>query len=119
LTPQAFVEAFYLILKTSNTRNRIFFNSTRSGTAGSTISRYSNIQLQEAVQNINASQQNAHTFLKEATWLIITLGSSFSYRLTKSAGIFKSSRLGRAGGGGSQLPPRSRPVVQQALAGNK
>ncbi len=31
--------------------------------------------------NINQSQQRAHHFLKEASWLIITLGSSFSYRL--------------------------------------
>lgn len=45
-------------------------------------SRFSNIDLNEAVKNINASQQTAHTFLKEANWIIITLGSSFSYRLT-------------------------------------
>src|ERR1700704_1396433 len=45
-------------------------------------SRFSNISLKDAVQNINSSQQKAHAFLKEATWLIITLGSSFSYRLT-------------------------------------
>lgn len=46
-------------------------------------SRFSNTSLIAAVQNINASQQKAHQFLKEATWLIITLGSSFSYRLTR------------------------------------
>jgi hypothetical protein len=37
---------------------------------------------QEAVlAGINASQQRAHVFLREADWLIITLGSAFSYRL--------------------------------------
>jgi len=33
--------------------------------------------------SINASQQRAHAFLKEADWLIITLGSAFSYRLAE------------------------------------
>jgi hypothetical protein len=48
-------------------------------------SRFSNINAKEAIANINASQQKAHTFLKDANWLIITLGSSFSYRLTGAA----------------------------------
>lgn len=34
------------------------------------------------LQAINRSQQRAHAFLKEAKWLVITLGSAFSYRLT-------------------------------------
>lgn len=45
-------------------------------------SRYSGIIKDEVLHNINASQQDAHHFLKEAKWLIITLGTSFSYRLT-------------------------------------
>lgn len=45
-------------------------------------SRFSNINKAEAVRIINESQQLAHEFLKGADWLIITLGSSFSYRLT-------------------------------------
>jgi len=43
-------------------------------------SRFSNINSVEAVRNINASQQKAHEFLKEADWIIITLGSSFYYK---------------------------------------
>ena len=35
---------------------------------------------------INASQHRAHAFLKEAHWLIITLGSAFSYRLVEGGG---------------------------------
>ncbi|MEO5684554.1 MAG: GSCFA domain-containing protein [Chitinophagaceae bacterium] len=34
-----------------------------------------------ALRRINESQQRAHHFLKTARWMIITLGSSFSYRL--------------------------------------
>jgi hypothetical protein len=48
-------------------------------------SRYSHTNLQEAVRTVNRSQQTAHGFLKNADWIIITLGSSFSYRLTKFA----------------------------------
>jgi len=48
-------------------------------------SHYSHINLQEAVRIVNGSQQTAHEFLKQADWIIITLGSSFSYRLTEQA----------------------------------
>ena len=45
-------------------------------------SRFSNISADECLRTINQSQQQAHKFIKAADWLIITLGSSFSYRLT-------------------------------------
>ena len=45
-------------------------------------SRFSNINPDECLRAINESQRQAHRFVKEADWLIITLGSSFSYRLT-------------------------------------
>jgi len=48
-------------------------------------SRYSNINIEEALSLINQSQQEAHEFIKNADWLIITLGSSFMYRLTEQA----------------------------------
>ena len=44
-------------------------------------SRFSNTNLHDCLYNINASQQKAHEFLKTADWVIITLGSSFSYSL--------------------------------------
>jgi hypothetical protein len=50
-------------------------------------SRFSKTDLQECLRGINASQQEAHTFLKTANWLIITLGTSFSYRLTEQAPV--------------------------------
>jgi hypothetical protein len=50
-------------------------------------SRFSNIDKNEGLQNINESQTKAHQFLKEADWIIITLGSSFSYCVTKETGF--------------------------------
>ena len=44
-------------------------------------SRFSGIDKNSVLERINASQQQAHDFLKETRWLIITLGASFSYRL--------------------------------------
>lgn len=48
-------------------------------------SRFSNINVDKCLKSINESQQQAHNYLKDADWLIITLGSSFSYRLTNEA----------------------------------
>lgn len=44
-------------------------------------SRFSGIDKVEVLRRINIAQTAAHNFLKEADWLLITLGSSFSYRL--------------------------------------
>lgn len=46
---------------------------------------FSNMDQQECLRIINESQQRAHDFLHRAKWLIITLGSAFSYRLTGQA----------------------------------
>lgn len=45
-------------------------------------SKFSHTDKSECLRMINASQQHAHEFLKKADWIIITLGTSFSYRLT-------------------------------------
>lgn len=47
-------------------------------------SRFSSIEKDKVLFQINNSQQEAHHFLKKAKWLIITLGSSFSYRLIEN-----------------------------------
>src|SRR5882724_6496813 len=57
---------------------------------------FSNTNKQEALRVINASQDNAHRFLQKTKWIVITLGSSFSYRL--AAGSSNSSPP--TGGGG-------------------
>ena len=46
-------------------------------------SRFSGVDKQNVLSGINESQTTAHQFLKKADWLIITLGTSFSYRLEK------------------------------------
>lgn len=48
-------------------------------------SRFSHINADECLAIINVSQQRAHKFLKESHWLIITLGSSYSYRLKENS----------------------------------
>ena len=44
-------------------------------------SHFSGTDQAAVLDRINASQEQAHAFLREADWLIITLGSAFSYRL--------------------------------------
>lgn len=46
--------------------------------------RFSGVDRQAVLHTINASQQRAHDFLKETKWLVITLGTSYSYRLAES-----------------------------------
>ena len=46
-------------------------------------SSFSHISQHECLNKINQSQSNAHNFLKKADWLLITLGSSFSYHLSE------------------------------------
>jgi hypothetical protein len=48
-------------------------------------SLFSGVDRDKVLEGINDSQVRAHAFLREADWLIITLGSSFSYRLTEEA----------------------------------
>jgi hypothetical protein len=49
-------------------------------------SRFSNTNIDEAVALVNSRSTAAHEFLKKADWVVITLGSAFSYRLS-SEGI--------------------------------
>jgi hypothetical protein len=50
-------------------------------------SRFSNTDLHQGLQVINESQNRAHIFLQNANWLIITLGSSFVYKLSSQASL--------------------------------
>jgi hypothetical protein len=43
---------------------------------------FSHTDREACLAGINDSQSRAHSFLKGAKWLIVTLGSAFSYRLT-------------------------------------
>jgi hypothetical protein len=42
---------------------------------------FSGVEPQDVLTQINKKQKEAHQFLRNADWLIITLGSSFSYQL--------------------------------------
>jgi len=44
-------------------------------------SEYSGMNKEEVLQKINSSQSGAHYFLKEAKFLILTLGTAFNYQL--------------------------------------
>ena len=50
-------------------------------------SRFSNPDKDACLRNINTSQNQAHQFLVNADWLIITLGSSFCYKLAGDSPI--------------------------------
>ena len=43
--------------------------------------RFSNVSKDYCLQKINASQSAAHSFLKNADWVLLTLGSAFVYEL--------------------------------------
>jgi hypothetical protein len=45
--------------------------------------KFSSIHKEECLSKINQSQQQAHDFLQQTDWLLITLGSSFVYKLDK------------------------------------
>jgi hypothetical protein len=60
-------------------------------------SRFSSTERETVITDINASQTRAHHFLKDAGWLIITLGSSFSYRL-KDEDSFQNSNVSKISG---------------------
>lgn len=47
-------------------------------------SRFSNMDKEVCLEAINASQQRAHEFLQRAQWVVVTLGSAFSYRLVEN-----------------------------------
>ena len=50
-------------------------------------SRFSGVDQEAVLAQINAAQQQAAAYLQDADWLIITLGSSFSYRLQQLATV--------------------------------
>ena len=47
-------------------------------------SMFSGMIAEEVITNINLSQSEAHIYLKKTNWLIITLGSSFIYKLVEN-----------------------------------
>ncbi|MGH2552999.1 MAG: GSCFA domain-containing protein, partial [Chitinophagaceae bacterium] len=54
-------------------------------------SRFSNLNPADAIRIINESQKQAHEFLKQTKYIIITLGSSFVYKLTNLTASSKAT----------------------------
>lgn len=46
-------------------------------------SRFAHTNLSTAIATANQRRQEAHDFLKNATWLILTLGSAFTYKINR------------------------------------
>jgi len=55
---------------------------------------FSHVDREECLQHINQSQNAAHAFLKKTSCVVITLGSSFSYRLTDVAAVASEKNSG-------------------------
>jgi hypothetical protein len=55
-------------------------------------SRFSGVNREDVLQQINDSVDNAHMFLKQARWLMVTLGSSYSYRLENNRPVANCHR---------------------------
>lgn len=56
-------------------------------------SRFSGLNAEEALLKINASASQAHNYLKEADYLMITLGSAWIYTLTEKASNAKAGAI--------------------------
>ena len=63
--------------------NLIYFNELWQSWQHHSI--FSNTRQELCLEAINDSNAKAHSFLQKADWLIITLGTSFSYRLRENA----------------------------------
>jgi hypothetical protein len=62
----------------------VFFNELWQSWQHHSI--FSHVDKGQCLAAINASQVRAHAFLQEADWLVITLGSAWSYRLVDGGG---------------------------------
>jgi hypothetical protein len=56
-------------------------------------SRFSHPDKDECLKLINDSQKNAHSFLKNADWLLVTLGSAFVYELENKAVVANCHKI--------------------------
>lgn len=71
----------YVFLKKYEQKDLVYHNELWQ--SWSHHSQFSGMDAGSVLLNINLSQKNAHEYLKSATWLIITLGSSYSYQLNE------------------------------------
>jgi hypothetical protein len=74
-------------------------------------SRFSGTNKKEVLQAMNDSVQQAHDFIKDASWLIITLGTSFSYRLVEGNRPVANCHRAPAGWFNKHLMPVEETIV--------
>lgn len=56
-------------------------------------SRFSGMDRNEVLDNINSSQETAHNFLGNADWILITLGSAFVYQLQSGESVANCHKM--------------------------
>jgi len=76
--------------------------------------RFSNIDKETALKEMNTSIDEAHSFIKECEWLIITLGSAFQYHLVENN--YPVANNHRAPGQWFEKELLSISSIQQALS---
>ncbi|HJW16320.1 MAG TPA: GSCFA domain-containing protein [Flavisolibacter sp.] len=64
-------------------------------------SRFSSIIANDSVEKINHATEHAHNFLREADYIMITLGSAWVYTLTEKA---SNARVGNVAGNNHKAP---------------
>jgi hypothetical protein len=91
--PVSVAEAIINVVENKTYTADDLFNYNEAWHSWQHHSRFSGLTAEDALQKINASTQEAHTFLKQADYLLITLGSAWVYTLTEHAANAKKGTV--------------------------
>lgn len=83
--PVSVAEAIINIIENKQYTQADLFNYNEGWHSWQHHSRFSGISADDALQKINSSTKQAHSFLKQADFILITLGSAWVYTLTEHA----------------------------------
>ncbi len=83
--PQSVCETLIATIKNKKVDENNLFQLNEVWHSWNHHSRFSHVDKKACLENINTTQTNSHHFLKNADWLIVTLGSAFCYKLTSNA----------------------------------
>ena len=83
--PVSVSEAIINVVENKEYTEQDLFNYNEGWHSWQHHSRCSGITAEEALNKINATNKEAHAFLKEADYILITLGSAWIYTLTEKA----------------------------------
>ncbi len=93
--PDAVCKSLFSYIENKKSTEQDLFHLNEVWNSWNHHSRFSHIDQQKCLEGINASREQAHHFLKQAEWLIITLGSSFTYELSHFADTASDGINGR------------------------